>query len=168
MYLYEYNYLTDKNYSKVNELLDAYINNNIKITNPGIYNLKAQALYEEQKYDEALNFIEKSLELNPDYCYALNTKANILDKMGKKEEALVLYQKASELNPDNIIFLLNYSLALLEDKKKEKSKEIFDKAEDLYNQGSLDNKYNKSEIEFIEKNVKELIDKFKKIKVKTY
>ena len=87
--------------------------------------------------------------------------------MGKKEEALVLYQKASELNPDNIIFLLNYSLALLEDKKKEKSKEIFDKAEDLYNQGSLDNKYNKSEIEFIEKNVKELNDKFKKIKVKT-
>ena len=37
----------------------------------------------------------------------------------------------------------------------------------LYNQGSLDNKYNKSEIEFIEKNVKELNDKFKKIKVKT-
>ena len=80
---------------------------------------------------------------------------------------MILYEKASEINPDNIIFLLNYCLALLENKNKEKSKEIFEKIESLYKEESEKNKYNKSEIEFIEKNIKELNDKFNKMKVKT-
>ena len=164
LYSMEFNNLNDKNYSKVNEIFDNYINNNKNITNPAIYNIKAQALYEEKKYGEALKYIEKALELNPNYNYAFNTKANILDKLDRKEEALIIYQKAAESKPENIIFLLNYCLALLENKNKEKSKEIFDNIKSIY-KPELNNLYNENEINFIETNIQKLEDKFKKMKV---
>ena len=164
LYSYELNNLNEKNYSKVNETIDNYINNNQKITNPGIYNIKAQALYEEKKYEEALKYIEKALELNPNYQYAFNTKANILDKLDKKGDALIFYQKAAESKPENIIFLLNYCLALLENKNKEKSKEIFENIKSLY-KPELKNLYNENEINFIETNIQKLEDKFKKMRV---
>ena len=156
--------MNDKNYSNVNEVFDDYINNNKIITNPGIYNIKAQALYEEQKYEEALKYIEKALELNPDYNYAYNTKANIFDKLGKKEDALKWYQKAAESKPENIIFLLNYCLALLDNKNNEKSKEIFENVKSLYKQ-KMNNEFNDNEINFIETNIQKLEDKFIKMKI---
>ena len=139
------------------------INENKQITNPGIYNIKAQSLYAEENYDEALKYIEKALELKPDYFYAINTKANILDKKGQKDEALLLYQKAAEGDQDNIIFLLNYSLSLLENKNQEKSKEIFEKAKSLYN-SSQNIFFSEDEIDFIETGIQKLEDKFKKMK----
>ena len=141
-----------------------HINENKQITNPGIYNIKAQALYEDEKYEEALKYIEKSLELNPNYNYAMNTKANILDKIGKKVEALDWYKKAAESKPENVIFILNYSLALLENKNKEKSKEMFELAKSFYKQKKTD-LYNEQEINFIETNFQKLDDKFKKMKI---
>ena len=158
------NNLNDKDYSKVNETFDNYIKNNNEIINPGIYNIKAQALYEEEKYEEALKYIEKALELNSNYNYALNTKANILDKIGKKEEALILYQKAAENRPENVIFFLNYSLSLLENKNKEKSKEFFEKAKSLY-ELKQKNLFNNQEINFIDTNIQYLEGKFRKMKI---
>ena len=164
LYTYALLNLNNKNYSKVNELFDNYINSIREITNAGIYNIKAQALYEEEKYEEALKYIEKALDLNPNYNYALNTKANILDKLGKKEESLVWYQKAAESKPENIIFLLNYCLSLLENKNIEKSKIIFDNVKQQYKL-NLNGMYNEQEINFIEKNVQKLEVKFKKMKL---
>ena len=42
LYAFELNNLNDKNYSKVNEEFDNYIKENKQITNPGLYNIKAQ------------------------------------------------------------------------------------------------------------------------------
>ena len=164
LYSYELNNYNNKNYMKIDEMFESYINENKEIKNPGIYNIKAQILYEQEKYDEALKYIEKSLELNENYNYAINTKANILDKLCKKEEALIWYQKAAESKPENVIFLLNYCLALLENKNKEKSKQIFDKAKSLYKplQSEL---YNEQEFSFIEANIQKLDEKFKKMKI---
>ena len=164
LYTYALLNLNNKNYSKVNELFDNYINSIREITNAGIYNIKAQALYEEEKYEEALKYIEKALDLNPNYNYALNTKANILDKLGKKEESLIWYQKAAESKPENIIFLLNYCLSLLENKNIEKSKIIFDNVKQQYKL-NLNGMYNEQEINFIEKNIQKLEVKFKKMKL---
>ena len=164
LYAFELNNLNDKNYSKVNEEFDNYIKENKQITNPGLYNIKAQSLLHEEKYDEALKYIEQALELNPNYTYAINTKANILDKTGKKDEALLLYQKAAEGEQDNIIFLLNYSLSLLENKNKEKSKEIFEKVKSLYYESQKNNFFSEDEKAFIEASIQKLEDKFKPIK----
>ena len=164
LYAFELNNLNDKNYSKVNEEFDNYIKENKQITNPGLYNIKAQSLLHEEKYDEALKYIEQALELNPNYTYAINTKANILDKTGKKDEALLLYQKAVEGEQDNIIFLLNYSLSLLENKNKEKSKEIFEKVKSLYYESQKNNFFSEDEKAFIEASIQKLEDKFKPIK----
>ena len=164
LYAYELNNLYDKNYSKVNEEFDNYIKENKQITNPGLYNIKAQSLLHEEKYDEAFKYIEQALELNPNYTYAINTKANILDKTGKKDEALLLYQKAAEGEQDNIIFLLNYSLSLLENKNKEKSKEIFEKVKSLYYESQKNNFFSEDEKAFIEASIQKLEDKFKPIK----
>ena len=164
LYAFELNNLNDKNYSKVNEEFDNYIKENKQITNPGLYNIKAQSLLHEEKYDEALKYIEQALELNPNYTYAINTKANILDKTGKKDEALLLYQKAAEGEQDNIIFLLNYSLSLLENKNKEKSKEIFEKVKSLYYESQKNNFFSEDEKAFIEASIQKLEDRFKPIK----
>ena len=164
LYAFELNNLNDKNYSKVNEEFDSYIKENKQITNPGLYNIKAQSLLHEEKYDEALKYIEQALELNPNYTYAINTKANILDKTGKKDEALLLYQKAAEGEQDNIIFLLNYSLSLLENKNKEKSKEIFEKVKSLYYESQKNNFFSEDEKAFIEASIQKLEDRFKPIK----
>ena len=164
LYAFELNNLNDKNYSKVNEEFDPYIKENKQITNPGLYNIKAQSLLHEEKYDEALKYIEQALELNPNYTYAINTKANILDKTGKKDEALLLYQKAAEGEQDNIIFLLNYSLSLLENKNKEKSKEIFEKVKSLYYESQKNNFFSEDEKAFIEASIQKLEDRFKPIK----
>ena len=164
LYAFELNNLNDKNYSKVNEEFDNYIKENKQITNPGLYNIKAQSLLHEEKYDEAFKYIEQALELNPNYTYAINTKANILDKTGKKDEALLLYQKAAEGEQDNIIFLLNYSLSLLENKNKEKSKEIFEKVKSLYYESQKNNFFSEDEKAFIEASIQKLEDRFKPIK----
>ena len=164
LYAFELNNLNDKNYSKVNEEFDSYIKENKQITNPGLYNIKAQSLLHEEKYDEAFKYIEQALELNPNYTYAINTKANILDKTGKKDEALLLYQKAAEGEQDNIIFLLNYSLSLLENKNKEKSKEIFEKVKSLYYESQKNNFFSEDEKAFIEASIQKLEDRFKPIK----
>ena len=59
---------------------------------------------------------------------------------------------------------MNYCFSLLDNNNKHKSKEILDKIKSLYDSKQND-LYNKQEINFIETNIKNLDDKFKKMKI---
>lgn len=52
------------------------------------------------KYQEAIKFYNKFLDLNLDYVDAWNNKGLVLTKMKNYVEALECFDKALELNPD--------------------------------------------------------------------
>ncbi len=58
-------------------------------------------LYDQQKYDEALQFFDKALAINPSYVNALNNKGLALDHLQRYDEALQSFDKALSLDPSN-------------------------------------------------------------------
>lgn len=61
------------------------------------YNIKGIALCYNNNYEEGMNNIDKSLNLNPDFGYARFNKALAYELYGKYEEALNWYDKALEV-----------------------------------------------------------------------
>ena len=51
------------------------------------------------KYEEAITWFDKTLEINPHFVNAMYNKADALGELGKYEEALVWTDKALTLNP---------------------------------------------------------------------
>jgi len=58
-------------------------------------------LEHSKKYDEALEYCEKALKINPNYVYAISYKGKLLLLLKKYEESLKCYNKALELEPTN-------------------------------------------------------------------
>ena len=58
-------------------------------------------------FDEAINELEKLLEVYPDFALAYNDLGVIYYNKGDKERALTYYEKAVVLNPENINFQKN-------------------------------------------------------------
>lgn len=68
------------------------------------------ALYGEGKKDESLQYINKAVELNPEYYDAVNNRGNVLSSMGKIKEALPDYLKCTKMQPDNVNGLCNLGI----------------------------------------------------------
>jgi len=49
------------------------------------------------RYEEALEALEKTLEIDPQYANAWYNKGAVLEELGRYEEAQVCYDKAREL-----------------------------------------------------------------------
>lgn len=62
--------------------------------------LRAQHLYEKEKYEEALADVEKALKLEPDHAATNELRGMVLLGMNKYDEALKSFDKASELAPE--------------------------------------------------------------------
>lgn len=62
-----------------------------------LYN-KANNFYKQQKYDEAIQYYDKALEIDPTDSGALNNKAIALKNLQKYDEALGYYDKALAVN----------------------------------------------------------------------
>jgi tetratricopeptide (TPR) repeat protein len=56
---------------------------------------KAMALAGMERYEEALDYLNRSSELNPGYAEVLIHKGNILEALGRKGEAELAYSKAN-------------------------------------------------------------------------
>ena len=55
----------------------------------------------EGKYEEAIVYYNKAIELDPNYTDAYNGREKAKNDLGKYEEAIKDYDKAIELNPNN-------------------------------------------------------------------
>ncbi len=65
-----------------------------------IFNIYAVILYELKKYDEAIKYWKKTIELNPQYHFGYNNLGNVFLKKNELKEALNCYDKAIEIKSD--------------------------------------------------------------------
>jgi tetratricopeptide (TPR) repeat protein len=64
------------------------------------------------KFNEALNYYNKALNIDPNSIYVLINKGNALGCLGRRNEALDCYNAALELDTENIDALINKALTL--------------------------------------------------------
>ena len=76
------------------------------------YNL-ARLAYRQDKWDQALEYVDRALRLDPRMAVAHNLKGLVLEKKDDTEGAIVSYEKAGRLVPDDMGFKLNLGLALI-------------------------------------------------------
>ena len=104
------------------------------ILNPNLsvawYN-RGLALYNLEKYDEALKCYDKAIEINPKDDLAWYGKGFTFENMKDYKEALDCYNKALEINPNNDMAWTGKGTALGNMKENEKALECYDKAIDI-------------------------------------
>jgi tetratricopeptide (TPR) repeat protein len=92
-----------------------------------LYNT-ANNFYDNQKYDEAIQYYDKVLAINPSAVGALNSKGLALDHLQRYDEALQSFDKALEIDPSSVNALNNKGLALDHLQRYDEALQSFDKA----------------------------------------
>jgi tetratricopeptide (TPR) repeat protein len=90
---------------------------------PVYYSNLGRALYEQKKYDEALEAYLKALELDSTRPGRFISTAEVYRQLNNKEKAFEMYKKAIEMDAGNIDYLLTFANFLIEDNKIEQAKE---------------------------------------------
>ena len=85
------------------------------------------ALVAEKRFSEAIIYLDKILEQEPDNLKALTNKAGLLAQLGNFSKSLSLSNKVLEIDPDRISALTNKAIALKMLGEYEKSYQIFTK-----------------------------------------
>jgi Flp pilus assembly protein TadD len=93
--------------------------------------VKGHNLDLQGKYDEALQALDKAVELEPLYAEAWNGKGGALISLGRYDEALTAFDKAIELKPDFTGAWAYKGLALYRQGKYDESIQALDKAIEL-------------------------------------
>src|SRR5580692_7832145 len=92
---------------------------------------KAQQLFEQRKWSEALREIRLATNINPYNPSWFFNMGLILDEMGRYEEALEAYQQASNIEPNELQTLNHYGFDLYRTGRLDKAIEIFEKIESI-------------------------------------
>jgi len=83
------------------------------------------ALVAEKRFTEAIIYLDKILEQEPDNLKALTNKAGLLAQLGNFSKSVSLSNKVLEIDPDRISALTNKAIALKMLKEYEKSFQVF-------------------------------------------
>jgi tetratricopeptide (TPR) repeat protein len=87
------------------------------------YSNLGRALYEQKKYEEALEAYLKAIELDALRPGRFISTAEVYRQLDNKEKAEEMYKKAIEMDPENLDYLLIFANFLIEDNKIEHAKE---------------------------------------------
>lgn len=79
----------------------------------------AYKFYKEEKYDKALKYCQKALEVAPDFALSLNRMGLIYSIQGETGKARECFHKAMKLMPKEMAYLENYFTSLDERKDEE-------------------------------------------------
>jgi tetratricopeptide (TPR) repeat protein len=90
------------------------------------YNL-ARLYLAQDKNEEALQMVEKSIEINSRMVMSLNLKGIVLERLGRIKDAIESYRKALRINPEDINLNYNLAVAYFKDDRREDAKIIFEK-----------------------------------------
>ena len=85
------------------------------------------ALISEKRFSEAIIYLDKILEKDPDNLKALTNKAGLLAQLGNYPKSVSISNKVLEIDPNRISALTNKAIALKMMKEYEKSHEVFTK-----------------------------------------
>ena len=61
--------------------------------------LKATLLYQNKKYEEALNFYDIAIKINANFAPLHKNHGNTFKKLNRLEDAIISYKKAIQLQP---------------------------------------------------------------------
>jgi Tfp pilus assembly protein PilF len=89
------------------------------------YNL-ARLAYRQDKWDQALEYIDRALHFDTRMAMAHNLKGLILEKKEDLEGAIASYEKAGRLVPDDMNFKLNLALTLIKADQTGQAREILE------------------------------------------
>ena len=93
--------------------------------------IKANKLYAEHKYDEAIESYNEALELNPSQWGYYFNLGLALKKSDKKNEAIAAFQKAQEMNPESYSINKELGQLLALGDNYEEAKKYFAKATEI-------------------------------------
>jgi len=85
------------------------------------------ALIAEKRFSEAIVYLDKILEQDPDNLKALTNKAGLLAQLGNFPKSIILSNKVLDIDPDRISALTNKAIALKMLKEYEESHQVFTK-----------------------------------------
>ena len=78
---------------------------------PEIYNNLAALCIDEEKYEEALSYLNRALEIQPNYTLALLNRAVVRSKLKQYDRALLDFSRVESMTPESSLLLLNRGLA---------------------------------------------------------
>jgi tetratricopeptide (TPR) repeat protein len=73
-----------------------------------------------KKYEDALPYCDKAIQIAPGYTYALSYKGKLLLELKKYEEALTCYNRALEIEPANQTAIYHKNKVVWQIEKKNK------------------------------------------------
>ena len=88
------------------------------------YNL-ARLYFTQNKIQEALFQVQRSLSIKNDFPLALNLEGKIYSKLGQLKNAVTSFEKALEINPDDIDLSFNLAETYFNNSQFEKAKQLF-------------------------------------------
>jgi len=89
------------------------------------YNL-ARLYFLQERTEDALFHVQKSLEIKEDYLLALNLEGQILVKLDQNEKAIQSFEKARKRFPDDIDLSFNLAEAYFKSGQHQNAKQLFD------------------------------------------
>jgi tetratricopeptide (TPR) repeat protein len=95
------------------------------------YSNVADKLYEEKKHAEGIPFLDRAIELKPDYAYAYNSRGFAYWNLGEYEHAIVDYDHAIELDPKDVFAYSYRGNAYKDLKEYERAIADYDRAIEL-------------------------------------
>ena len=88
------------------------------------------------RYEKALAPLERALELQPDYAWALAHKGEALQRLGRYEEAMAAFDRALELKPDYAWAMMGKGETLLKLGRYEEAMAPLERASRLWSESS--------------------------------
>lgn len=85
-------------------------------------------LNDSHKYQEAVNFYDKSLKINPNSSHTWNNRGISLFNLNLTERAIVSYKKSLEINKYNSLAYYNLAIAFHTLKRFEEAVESYSKS----------------------------------------
>jgi len=93
---------------------------------------QGNVLLQQNKFQEAITYFDRVLEIDPNHVDSLNNKGTSLTKIGKLDEAITYFDRVLEIEPNGVETLLNKGIVLVEMNKSNEALSYFQKAIDLY------------------------------------
>ncbi|NJL43417.1 MAG: tetratricopeptide repeat protein, partial [Pseudanabaena sp. SU_2_4] len=88
---------------------------------------RGDSLYEQGRYQEALVYYDRAIQLKPDYAHAWNKRGNTLNELKRYQEALASFDRALQLVPNYFEAWYNRGNALDELKRFQEAIASYDK-----------------------------------------
>jgi Tfp pilus assembly protein PilF len=116
-------------HEKIQKNVDSATKNaEIEIADVGSLTREGKDLDNLGKHNEAIEYFDKAIKIDPNYADAWNNKGVALKNLGKHNEAIECYDKAIKIDPNYALAWNNKGLALYNLGKYNESIECYDKA----------------------------------------